>query len=119
MKERYRKAHVFVSPSSIENSPNSVGEAMLLGMPVVASDVGGVRNMLEHGKEGYVYPADAYYMMAYYIGELFENPERAVQMGRQAALRAAHTHHREKNRDRLLEIYEEIVHETGDYHVSK
>ena len=58
MAERFLKSNVFVSPSSIENSPNSVGEAMLLGVPTVSSDVGGVKNMLTHGKEGFIYPAD-------------------------------------------------------------
>jgi len=41
MCRRYLKSHVFVSASSIENSSNSLGEAMLLGIPTVASNVGG------------------------------------------------------------------------------
>ena len=42
MKQAYLDANVFVMPSTIENSPNSLGEAMLLGVPCVAADVGGV-----------------------------------------------------------------------------
>ena len=37
MKQRYLNSNVFVSPSSMENSPNSVGEAMILGVPVISS----------------------------------------------------------------------------------
>lgn len=77
MRNQYCKSHVFLSPSSIENSPNSVGEAMLLGVPVVSSDVGGVKNMMIHGREGYIYPADEPYMIAYYICEIFGNDEIA------------------------------------------
>ncbi len=108
MRARFLKAHVFVSPSSIENSPNSVGEAMLLGMPVVASDVGGIKNMLAHGKEGYVYQADASYMISYYVNEIFKADEQAVRLGQAAAEHASQTHNREEISRRLLQIYEEV-----------
>ena len=65
MKNRYLKSNVFVSASSIENSPNSLGEAMLLGVPCISSQVGGVHNMMTHAIEGYTYPADEIYMLAY------------------------------------------------------
>lgn len=68
----YINTHIFVSASSIENSPNSVGEAMILGVPTISSDVGGVKNMLVHEQEGYIYPFDEPYMLAYYIKKIFE-----------------------------------------------
>ena len=55
MKEQYLKSHLFVCPSSIENSPNSLGEAMLLGMPCVSADVGGVRGIFTDGADGILY----------------------------------------------------------------
>lgn len=55
MCERYSRANVFILPSAIENSPNSLGEAMLVGIPVVATDVGGVKNLMTDKKEGYFY----------------------------------------------------------------
>ena len=54
MCQQYLKSHVFVCPSSIENSPNSLGEAMILGVPCIGSYVGGIPDMLEHGKEGFI-----------------------------------------------------------------
>ena len=109
MRKKFLSAQVFVSPSSIENSPNSVGEAMLLGMPVVSSDVGGVKNMLTHEKEGYVYQADAAYMMAYYIDKIFSDDELAVRLGENARKHAMMTHDKEKNFECLLAIYNDIV----------
>ena len=102
------RANVFVSPSSIENSPNSVGDAMLLGMPCVSSDVGGVKNLMEHGKEGFVYQADAPYMLAYYVCRIFEDEQLASLLGESAAKKAAATHDRAANTARLAEIYQEI-----------
>lgn len=108
MLKQYLKAEVFVSPSSIENSPNSVGEAMLLGMPVISSNVGGVADLLEHNKEGFLYQADAPYLLAYYITCFFENEDLEIQMGEAARLHAQNTHDAEKNYKSLIEIYRNI-----------
>lgn len=108
MKEAFLNANVFVLPSCIENSPNALGEAMLLGVPCVASDVGGVMTMMEHGKEGYMYPSTAPYMLAHYIKELFAMGERAAELGSKARAHAQMTHDPEKNLRDLLSIYQEI-----------
>ena len=52
MVAEFKNAHIFICPSSIENSPNSLGEAQLLGVPVVASYVGGIPDMVTHGETG-------------------------------------------------------------------
>jgi glycosyltransferase involved in cell wall biosynthesis len=106
--QRYLKSHVFVSPSSIENSPNSVGEAMLLGVPTVSSDVGGVKNMLTHNEEGYTYQYDAPYMLAYYVVKIFNDDDLALKFSRNAKIHAIKTHSREENLNQLMSIYEDI-----------
>lgn len=108
MVKAYLGANVFVCPSSIENSPNSLGEAMLLGMPVVSSDVGGVKNMLVHDVEGYVYQHDAPYMMAYYIKKIFANTPDIQAMARKAQEHARVTHNLKKNVTDLYSIYKDI-----------
>jgi glycosyltransferase involved in cell wall biosynthesis len=95
MKERFLKSNVFVSASTIENSPNSLGEAMLLGVPSISSDVGGVKNMLEHNKEGFVYQSDAPYMLAYYVKRYFRDTDMARRFGLEAQKHAKVTHSRE------------------------
>lgn len=105
MCQKYLKSHIFISGSSIENSPNSVGEAMLLGVPTISSDVGGVKNLLTHKKDGFIYQHDAPYMLAFYISEIFDNDELANSFSKNSILHAQKTHNREDNLKKLLDIY--------------
>ena len=110
MCEQYLKANVFVLPSAIENSPNSLGEAMLLGTPSVSADVGGVKNLMQHETEGYIYQHDAPYMMAYYIRKVFtDSEEHLLQMSDASRRHADVLYDPEKNKQDLLTIYDRIV----------
>lgn len=109
MKAQYLSANVFVLPSTIENSPNSLGEAMLLGVPCVSADVGGVTNLMAHNEEGYVYQSTAPYMLAYHIQQVFAMENKAEALGRRAHAHAANTHAPEKNLQDLLGIYRELA----------
>ncbi|KUP04313.1 glycosyl transferase family 1 [Bacillus coahuilensis p1.1.43] len=109
MCERYLKSNVFICPSTIENSPNSLGEAMILGVPCIASDVGGVSDMLKHKEEGFVYQADAPYMLAHYVCEIFKDDELALKFSNNARAHARKTHEPMTNTNRLIEIYEDML----------
>lgn len=113
MCERYLKSNVFVCPSSIENSPNSLGEAMILGVPCVASDVGGVSDMLRHKDEGFVYQTDAPYMLAHYVCEIFERKDVALKFSRNARKHALKTHDKDENTKRMIQIYNNIQSKKG------
>lgn len=108
MKAEYLKANVFVLPSTVENSPNSLGEAMLLGVPCVASDVGGVAELMERNTEGRIYPVNAPYLLAHHIQALFAMEGRAVNLGQAARQHALKTHDPERNLADLLQIYREL-----------
>lgn len=114
MKREYLRANVFVSASSIENSPNSVGEAMILGTPVVSSDVGGVKNLLEHNKEGFIYQHDASYMLAYYVMKLFENCDQAREFSFAARKHANRIYSVQNNIDTMMNIYRDIAKVSSD-----
>lgn len=108
MVKQYLKTHVFISPSTIENSSNSIGEAMLIGSPVVASNVGGTKSMLRDGVEGFLYPHDEPYMIAAYVKMFFESDEMCLKMSTEARKHAKKTHDRTTNINRLIEIYNNI-----------
>ena len=112
MLAQYLESNVFVSPSSIENSPNSVGEAMLLGMPVISSDVGGVRDMLEDNREGWLYDNSDVDRLAQLVCHGFakENESEVLSAAAAAAVHAGRTHDPDANYSRLMEIYHEINH---------
>ena len=105
---RLLKSHVFLCPSAIENSPNSVGEAMLLGVPVVSSDVGGVHNLLADKSEGLLYTTADQKGLQTAIFKVFADDKLAMWLSSNAKLKASKTHDAKVNYLRLLEIYHEI-----------
>lgn len=109
MIKRLLKSHVFVQTSSIENSPNSLGEAMILGVPSIASYVGGTCNMLEHEKEGYLYTYTEPAILAEYLRRIFENDSKTIEISKNAIKKATDTHNSERitkeNIDMYIDIY--------------
>lgn len=107
--DRYLKSNVFVLPSAIENSSNSLCEAMILGMPCVASNTGGTMDMLEHDKEGFLYPYTEPAICAEYISTIFENKEIALRFGKNARSRALKRHNIDENKNKTIQIYREMI----------
>ena len=109
MANQYRKAHVFVCPSSIENSPNSLGEAQLIGTPCVASYVGGVPAMLEHGKSGLMYRFEEHEMLAAAVCRIFADADLACRLSQNERMEAAMRHDGSHNARRTYHIYTDII----------
>jgi glycosyltransferase involved in cell wall biosynthesis len=108
MCDRFLKSNVFVSCSTIENSPNSLGEAMLLGVPCVSSNVGGVSDLMVHNKEGFIYQSTAPYMLAHFVLSLFDDSALCKKFSAASRRKANKTHDIEKNTRDLLDIYSDI-----------
>ncbi len=117
MKEAFLRSNVYVLPSMIENSPNTVCEAMLLGVPCISAAVGGMMKMMKHGEEGFLYQSTAPYMLAYYIGRVFRMGAEAEKMGLAAQAHAGKTHDPETNLRTLLEIYGEVAKEQKTWNI--
>lgn len=103
----YLAAHVFVSASTIENSSNSVAEAMLLGVPVVASFVGGMPTLIQHGVNGLLYQADAPYMLAACVRQIFKDESLAKTISQQARIDMRERHAPEKVVQQVMSVYRE------------
>lgn len=102
-------ADCFVLASNIENSPNALCEAMLLGMPCIATYVGGVGSFISHEVNGYlVQPGDSY-AIASYIIELFSNPSKSQSLGQFARADALVRHNPNTIVNNLISIYINII----------
>ena len=104
MKQAYLDANVFVLSSTMENSPNALGEAMLLGLPCVAAEVGGVSSLMGD-KEGILCAPVNPEAMAEGICRVFAMEEKAEAIGAAARSRAFMTHDPAKNLRDLMEVY--------------
>ncbi len=104
MKRAYLDANVFVLCSTMENSPNALGEAMLLGLPCVAAEVGGVSSLIG-SQEGILCAPVNPAAMAEGICRVFSMENQAEAMGAAARTRARKTHDPEQNMKDLMDIY--------------
>lgn len=107
--KEYTKHRVFVMPSAIENHSSSLKEAMIVGMPCVSSDVGGVSEYLVHGKNGLLYRFEEYAVLADYVSKLFDDDKLAQTLSENARKDVIDLHGGTQLFDRITEIYKDII----------
>lgn len=85
--ERIEKAYAFVLTSFTEGMPNTLIEAMSLGLACVSTDCpcGGPRDLIRDGENGFLVPTDDDEALAQRLAELLSDPEQADRIGREAA----------------------------------
>lgn len=109
MANRMVHSHVCLMASIIENSPNTLGEAMLLGVPTVSAYAGGAPSMASDEVEALFYRSDDPAMLALQIRRIFEDQELAQRLSKAARSRALLTHDPDTNLARLVEVYRNIM----------
>lgn len=109
MVKEYQKANIFICPSSIENSPNSIGEAQLIGVPVIASYVGGVPDLIENNITGLIYRFEEVEMLAEKISFIFNDSSFASQLSEKSIIFANSRHDKRVNLETLISIYKQIL----------
>lgn len=107
--EELKSAELFVLPSLGENSPNSLGEAMLVGTPAIATCVGGVPSILKDGVEGRLVPPSDPFALAGAIRRWFLHPEEAEACVEPARATALKRHNAKANAEATLEVYRELA----------
>jgi glycosyltransferase involved in cell wall biosynthesis len=102
-------ADALVLPSLRESLPLSVREGLAAGLPVVATEVGGVPELVEHGRTGFLVPRRNPEALARTMSLLAHRPGLARRMGRNARRTAERRWRLEGYLDKLEKVYEELL----------
>jgi glycosyltransferase involved in cell wall biosynthesis len=103
------EADVYVQVSHIENSPNSLCEAMLAGLPIVATFAGGTSSLVRDGVHGVLVQDGDPYALAGALQEMVQQPERYLPMAAEARRVALSRHDPGVIVRGMLEDYAEII----------
>ncbi len=107
--ELLRAADIFVLPSHREGMPRSIIEAMLTGLPVVATDIRGSREEVVEGETGLLVPVADAAALAAALGHLAGDPALRARLGKAGRLRALEHYDESKIVARQIELLEAIA----------
>ena len=100
---------MYVHTAYIENSPNSICEAQLVGMPIVSTMVGGISTLVRNGEEGDLLPANDPWQIANTIMELSKDNERMMRYSKNSRQHALERHNPENIMNQLLKCYKDLI----------
>ncbi len=107
-----KEAEVFVYPSYIDNSPNSVCEAQIVGLPVIACNVGGVNSLIIHNVSGILIPSNGVFELVYYLLKMKNDSEFKRDISKGGKEIANIRHNRNVIKTELLQVYKYILEKT-------
>jgi glycosyltransferase involved in cell wall biosynthesis len=114
LSQAYASADIFVFPSALETFGLVVVEAMAAGLPVVASRVGGVRDVIVEGHTGYTFDVGDISAMVEGVRQIVSNPERIARMGREARA-FAETQSWPAMMDEVVDLYVRLIAEKSRF----
>lgn len=106
-------ATAYVHTSYIDNSPNSVCEAQMIGCPVIATNVGGISSLVKDGETGLLVPANGPYELAYKLKCLTSDMELQQQLSNGTKKAAAKRHDKQTIVGQLIDTYNTIIAKHG------
>ena len=77
----------------------------MVGVPVLASFVGGIPNMLSHGETGWLYRFEEVEMLAYYLKQVFDHPQALEEITTNSRKAARERHEVQECINQLLLVY--------------
>ncbi len=102
-------SNCYVHPSYIDNSPNSICEAQIMGLPILATNVGGISSIIKDRENGILFPANDPYTLATLINEIIHNKDLSEYIGSNALALAKKRHNTETIKHSLLSHYKAII----------
>lgn len=107
--ERLKIADIFVLPSHHEGMPMTIIEAMSAGLPIVATSVGGIPDIVVNGKNGFLVPPNSPEKLSEAIKVLIQTPSLRFQMGRDNREKAKLSFDIENYIEKLGEVYKSLT----------
>lgn len=107
--ENLKKCTVYVHPSYIDNSPNSLCEAQILGVPIIATNVGGVSTLIKDRFSGILTPANDPYTLAKSIEKIISDNKIRKSLSTNGRKEALVRHNPNRIVSELLEIYKKLI----------
>ncbi|MFO0601771.1 MAG: glycosyltransferase [Polyangiales bacterium] len=105
----YAASDLLVMPSRSEAMPNALLEAMTVSLPVVATRVGGVPEVADHGEHILIAPPDDDAALADAVAACIRDPEAAKQRAARALARAVDRHDPRRRAARYVDLYESLL----------
>lgn len=99
----------FIQTSIIDNSPNALCEAQLLGIPIISTYVGGIPSLVEDGKTGFFYPYNEPFALAFKIMELYGKKDLLEDVSRNEYEISHKRHNPQQIVRSLVNIYNKII----------
>jgi glycosyltransferase involved in cell wall biosynthesis len=110
LEEEYKYCIANIIPSDyFENCPYSIIESFAYGKPVIASNIGGIPEMLDNEEKGLLIDPGNVDHLVEAIKKLYSDQELAVKKGKSARKKAEEVYNSEKFYDNLMEIYDRLV----------
>lgn len=109
----YQAMDIFVLPSHREGFPRAAMEAAAMGVPVIATDIRGCREVVDHGVNGMLVPVQDPDALAAAITTLGESADLRDEMSRAAQTKAASTFDEERVVERVLSSYRAVARRKG------
>ena len=98
-------SNLFVHASYIDNSPNSICEAQLIGLPVISTNVGGIATLIQDGIDGFLVPSNEPHILASKIMELGNDANKLITISSNAISVAHQRHNKNIVKESLVSIY--------------
>jgi glycosyltransferase involved in cell wall biosynthesis len=103
LRSLYRTSDVFAFPTRADFSPLAVCEAMAMGLPVVATDVGGLKEMVDDGVTGFIVPRDDETLLVDRLSRLRSDAGLRHSMGKNARKKAEEIFNLDRNAHVIIE----------------
>ncbi len=105
----FQQSNLLIHPSHIDNSPNSIAEAMLMGMPIIATNSGGVESLISNNESGILVQDGDPWVLAGAIIETYTNYNQLIKMGNKAQSQARKRHDPQNIFNTVVNTYTELI----------